>query len=116
MSGVRDLTISRMHREWPDEWRALDLDLVGYCPRCLAPVYVWEATRAANKGVSLLIEIARRLDCPGVLVQYRAAGDTSGIVAVEQSPRHVRIGDAAALYDYTRRLRAAHECEGMRRA
>jgi len=72
-SGVRDLTFSRWHRtRFGDDAKAIDIDLVGYCAGCRAPLYAIEATRQELKSTEVLTGVADRLGCPAFLVRYVA--------------------------------------------
>jgi hypothetical protein len=73
--GTRDLTFSRWHRyTLGDDAAMIDLDGLGYCDRCKAPLYVIEATRDVGqvKVTTVAERTAMLLNATGWLVMYRA--------------------------------------------
>lgn len=116
LTGRRDLTFSAWHRRrFGDDATALDVDLVGYCDACRAPLYAIESTTAENKSTRILVELASRLGCPALLVRYSADGDE----LVELRAHYARpidgrrtfVGHEAELVELLLGLRATHRCE-----
>jgi hypothetical protein len=116
LTGRRDLTFSAWHRRrFGDDASAIDVDLVGYCTRCARPLYAIEATRREDKSTRILVELARRLDCPALLVRYdELDGDLVGLRAHYARPidgRRTFVGHEAELVELLLHLRLSHRCE-----
>lgn len=116
-TGLRELTMSQWHREsFPDDAKAIDIDLDGACARCGRPLYLWEVVRGGGaKSTFYIVALARLLTPPIVpvlLVRYWTCADGS-LDRVCASFRHGgdgRVFDAAGLRDYLTGVRAAHRC------
>ena len=73
-TGVRDLAFSTWHREnFPDDNAAIDVDLMGSCGRCCAPLYLIESVRGDGPkpiGYLLGLRHALKVPVPTFLVRY----------------------------------------------
>lgn len=118
-TGRRDLGFSRWHRtHLGADCSASDVDLMGYCATCLAPLYVIESTRADWHPAHVVMDLADRLGVPGFLVYY--ANDESGVASsvraygrvAADGRRHLIAADGDFATELTR-LRRLHRCEGI---
>jgi hypothetical protein len=73
-TGVRSLAFSRWHREtFPDDNAAIDVDLMGCCGRCGAPLYLLETVRGSGEKSTWYLtrlRAALRVPVPAFLVRY----------------------------------------------
>lgn len=77
-SGERDLTFSQWHRAtFGDDGSMIDLDGLGYCDRCKAPLYVIEATRWSGRPKTATVagRVAMLLNAPAWVVHYVRSGE-----------------------------------------
>lgn len=72
MDLYQDRTVQDWHRNTfhRDCW-AIDLDLMGACHSCRAPLYLIEATTNPNKPTSILRALAQRADVPALVIYHR---------------------------------------------
>jgi len=115
LTGTRDLTFSRWHRRrFGDDATAIDVDLVGYCDPCGAPLYAIESTRREDKSTYVLTQLARRLDCPALLVRYTAHdGELVELRAHYAQPvdgKRRFVGHEPELVELLLHLRLIHRC------
>jgi len=71
--GSRDLTWSRWHRyTFGSDATMIDLDAIGYCDKCKAPLYIVEATKdvGQRKATTIAERVAQGLGVSGWLVMY----------------------------------------------
>lgn len=74
-----DRTVQNWHREMlPADASAMDLDLMGYCPICCAPLYLIEATTRGDKAAPALFELARRANVPALVIRHDRRGPVAG--------------------------------------
>lgn len=76
-SGERDLSFSHWHRcTFGDDGSMIDLDGIGYCNRCKAPLYVIEATRWSGrpKTSTVATRVAQLVNAPAWVVYYISSG------------------------------------------
>jgi hypothetical protein len=67
-SGSRPGTVTRSHAYGA---KAIDVDLIGYCPECLDTLYLIEATRGRQRKTAAVLEhLGHQLNVP-VLVVYQ---------------------------------------------
>lgn len=72
-----DRTVQDWHRSHlPEDCTAIDLDLMGACPRCYHPLYLIESSTRDDKPVGILRSLARKADVPALLVLH----DTSMVL------------------------------------
>lgn len=101
------------HREHPDNYATMvDVDGVGYCHRCLRPLYIIEATRSRRRKTAAVAErLADMLACEcivlyrddtrptEILVDRRTAGELVGWVPDGQA------------WDIFQEIRSRHDCD-----
>ena len=70
--SYHDRTVQRWHaEEYGDTTTtAIDVDLMGYCRSCNAPLYIIEASSRSNKPTSVIQSLARRAGVPACLVVH----------------------------------------------
>jgi hypothetical protein len=74
-----DRTVQNWHRTaLPADATATDLDLMGYCSRCCAPLYLIEATTRGDKTAPAMFELARRANVPALIIRHDRALPVAG--------------------------------------
>lgn len=86
-----DRTVQDWHREaFPKDHWAIDLDLMGACSKCRAPLYLIESTTNPQKPTSILMRLAKRADVPAFVIYH----DTERITFAKRIyPSHERYAD-----------------------
>lgn len=102
------------HREQPDlDAKAIDIDLLGYCKRCLHPLYLIEATRGRNrKNASVLEHLGRMVGVPVWVVYQDKTGGHPGEILVDNRTVGVHHGwlPEAKVWRMLQAIRSAHAC------
>lgn len=106
---------AQWHRDQPDDHaKMIDLDSLGYCPRCLDPVYLIEATRANKRKQAAVTEHLGRLVNATVWVVYQdKTGSHPGEILVHQRvPVDVNHGwlPQDQVWQMLQALRSSHRC------
>ncbi len=112
---------AQWHRDQPDDnAKMIDLDSLGYCPTCLDPLYLIEATRGRNRKPAHVTEHLGRLIETVVWVVYQdKSGAHPGEILVHQRvPRDVNHGwlPENEVWQMLQALRAEHKCSEDRKA
>lgn len=110
-----DRTVQDWHRDTlPSSFMAIDLDLMGVCPRCKDPLYGIEATTNPNKPVTILRQLARKADMAGIVAMHDTHGITGFRVVHDQSaakwPTNPLETPEMQLSGYIHQLRHQHVC------
>lgn len=64
-----DRTVQEWHaRTFPKSFSAIDVDLMGFCPSCSAPLYFIEAAEVEHKPTSVLRRLGRMTKVPSLLI------------------------------------------------
>lgn len=73
----QDRTVQDWHRQLKDahgepltKWKAIDLDLMGYCHICRDPLYLIESTTNEQKATTVMRALARRAQLPAFVVLH----------------------------------------------
>jgi len=120
-TGLRELTMSRWHREgFPDDAVAIDVDLMGSCPNCCEPIYLWECVRGDRpKSTAYMRGLVHSLTVPVplLLIRYWTKPGTDELDHLLASFRMGGDGsvmDAQQLQTYLQGLRVVHQvtCAG----
>jgi hypothetical protein len=68
-----DRTVQRWHAESYGDTTttAIDVDLLGYCRSCSAPLYIIEASESRTKPTTVIQRLAERCMVPAILIVHR---------------------------------------------
>lgn len=110
-----DRTVQDWHRDTlPSSFMAIDLDLMGVCPRCKDPLYGIEATTNPNKPVTILRQLAVKADMAGIVAMHDTETITGFRVVRDQNDAKVSLNPLQSaemqLNQYIHQLRRQHVC------
>lgn len=102
--------VNDWHRDrFPEEHKAIDIDLMGCCPRCKRPLYLIEATeQMEGKPTSYLRALAVEADTPAFLI-FHIGPVVTGVQRIH--PNRSEIFNEQKAYEYLCWLRQEHDCE-----
>jgi hypothetical protein len=106
-----DRTVQEWHAQLDRTWAAIDVDLLGYCPRCYGTIYLIEAAETAEKVTRCVEQAAHSMGAVAILVVHR---DHQIVKARTVAPERSQWGNAAELLVLIARLRREHECPPWR--
>jgi hypothetical protein len=106
---------ARWHRDQSDHnAKMIDLDSLGYCPRCLDAIYMIEATRGSSrKNASVTEHNGRRLGATVWVVYQDKTGAHPGEIFVDDRTNGVNHYwlPEAIVWKMLQALRESHQCE-----
>lgn len=107
-----DRTVQNWHRTvFPRDSWAIDLDLMGACSRCRAPLYLIESTTNPQKPLSILKSLAMRARLPALVIQHDTNIIVCGIVIY---PERARLEGEQQVHDFLSLVRQIHVDEGCK--
>jgi hypothetical protein len=105
---------ARWHRDQPDNQAcAIDIDLLGYCRRCVEPLYLIEATRSTTRKTAFVLErTGSKLGVPVWVVYQDKSGRKPGEILVDDRSSRRNLGwlPEAEVWQMLTRIRSAHAC------
>lgn len=103
-----DRTVQDWHRStFGRNATAIDLDLMGACKRCSAPLYLIESTTNPDKHTNILRRLAVITDVPAYLVIHDRR-DIDRVITVH--PTRGLLGGVEEFKDCLQALREQHQC------
>jgi hypothetical protein len=94
--------------------KAIDVDLIGYCPECLDTLYLIEATRGRQRKTAAVLEhLGHQLNVPVLVVyQDKAGGHPDQILVDRRFPDPTNFGwlPEVDVWHMLLEVRAEHGC------
>lgn len=105
-----DRTVQEWHATtFPKSFSAIDLDLMGFCPRCARPLYCIEAAEVDHKPTRVLQRLGLLSATPSLLIVH-SKHEIQKAKRIDK-PETGEWRTESELAQYIHKLRRLHECD-----